>query len=344
MKNSIIVIISCIIFASLIILLIPKNKLNIETNQEIINSNELIIYSPLNEEIIIPIVKEFQETTGIQVRYLSAGTVDLLNKLELKGEEPLMDLIWGSSKEFLESHLEYFEPYETSHISEINQKFNHKDNYWNGFNLLPIVLMYNKKLISPDEVPKSWESLLEPNWKGRMVYTDPNNSGSSFMILSTLLSLDSEGKSYNWDNVEKFLYNVDGNIMTKSSEVYNGIASGDFALGLTMEEAAIRLINEGADVEMVYLEEGTPVITDAIALMKDAKNHENATIFIEFVLSDRVQNYMVNYFYLRSIRTDITTPEGLVDMDELTLFNSNSTEVYRRRDEILDDFEKLLLK
>lgn len=344
MKSSIVVMMTCILFALLIIAFLSTEQLNKQTNNQVKESNELIIYSPLNEEIIIPIVKEFQETTGIQVNYLYAGTVDLLSQLELKGDEPLTDLIWGSSKEFLESHLAYFEPYETSHKSELNENFIHKDNYWNGFNLLPIVLMYNKKLVSPEEVPKSWEELLDPKWKGKMVYTDPHNSGSSYMVLATFLSLGAKDDEYNWKNVEKFLYNIDGNIVGKSSEVYNGIANGDFALGLTMEEAAVRLIHNGAAVGIVYLEEGTPVITDAIALMKDSENKENAKTFIEFVLSDRIQNYMVDYFYLRSIRTDVRTPESLMNMNDLTIYDTNSTEIYKQRNEILNEFEKLLLK
>ncbi|PKM93280.1 MAG: iron ABC transporter substrate-binding protein [Firmicutes bacterium HGW-Firmicutes-1] len=344
MKNAIFVIICCIILAVIVVILAPKGKLIAQINKEETNSNTLVIYSPLNEEIIIPIVKEFQETTGIQITYLSAGTVDLLTLLERKGDKPLMDVLWGSSKEFIDSKLEYFQPYQTSYDSKIHKGFKHDRNDWNGFNLLPIVLMYNKKLVSPEEAPKSWEDLLDPKWKGKMVYTDPNNSGSSFMILSTLLSLGKEGNEYNWGNVRKFLNNVDGKIMAKSSEVYNGIANGDFALGLTMEEAAVRLIRNGADVEMVYLEEGTPVITDVIVLMKDAQNLENAKIFIDFVLSDHVQKYMVDYFYLRSIRTDITPPEGLISIEDLNILDSNSADIYRNKDEILHTFDQLLSK
>lgn len=339
-KKILLLIVSIIFLVILVFFINNKNYFNLYDNDVVSNHDKIVIYSPLNEEIIIPIVKEFQEITGIQVEYLSAGTVNLLNELE-KNNASNIDIIWGSSKEYLDLYIEHFEPYKTVHNHIIHNDFNHENYYWNGFNLLPIVLMYNKKLVSEEEVPKSWYELLDPKWKSRTAYADPNNSGSSFMILSSFLSLGRNGEGYNWENVEKFIDNIDGKMLRKSSQVYNGIANGDFALGITMEEAAIRHINNGADVGIIYLKEGTPVITDAIALMKDAKNKDNSKIFIDFVLSEHVQKYMVDYFSLRSIRTDIIPPEGLIDMDELNILNSNCTNIYKNKAEILKKWDNL---
>ena len=289
----------------------------------------LKIYSPLNERIIIPIIKEFQESTGILVEYTSAGTLDLLNALEDKDNKYLMDIMWGGGKEYLGIYRDLFEPLHPG------------AEYLLGYNQLPIVLIYNRKLVSEDEVCRSWSEILDPKWKGRLALADPEGSGSAYIALSFLLELNMKG-DYNWDNAAKLLHNVEGKMLAKSSEVYEGVADGDFAIGISMEEAAINLIHQGKDIEIVYLREGTPVIDDSIALMKDARNKDQARVFIEFVLSRKVQTYMVDRFYLRSVRKDVKIPDGLSSMDKLNIFDTSSLSTFDKKEMILKKWQQMV--
>ena len=244
-----------------------------------------------------------------------------------------MDIMWGGSEEYLNTYKDLFEPIDTDiGIQE----------YILGYNQLPIVLIYNTRLVQQSEVPRSWKEILETKWKGRLALADPRASGSAYIALSFLLELDSNSKEYNWDNAKKLIHNVDGKILPKSSEVYEGVAKGDFSIGISMEEAAINLINQGEPIGIVYLEEGTPVINDSIALMKDARNKEGAIEFIEFVLNKKVQSYMVDRFYLRSVRSDVILPYGLVSMKEINIFDASTLTTYENKDEILDKWKSLL--
>ena len=290
----------------------------------------LKIYSPLNERIIIPIIKEFQESTGIPVEYTSAGTLDLLDALEDKGDKYLMDLMWGGSKEYLNLYRDLFEP-----LYYNNAK------YILGYNQLPIVLIYNRKLVSDDEVCRSWSEILHPKWKGRLALADPEGSGSAYIALSFLLELDME-EDYNWGNAAKLFYNLEGKMLAKSSEVYQGVVAGDFAIGITMEEAAVNLIHLGKDIGIIYLDEGTPVITDSIALMKDARHKEEAKAFVDFVLSRKVQTFMVDRFYLRSVKEDVKVPNGLSSMDELNIFNVSDLSTFENQEMILKKWRDIV--
>lgn len=290
----------------------------------------LKIHSPLNERIIIPIVKEFQESTGILVEYTSAGTLDLLNALEDKDDKYLMDLMWGGSKEYLNIYNDLFEPIYSGEKAE----------YILGYNQLPIVLIYNRNLVSDDEVCRSWAEILRPEWKGRLALADPEGSGSAYIALSFLLEMDMD-EDYNWGNAAKLLNNVEGKMLAKSSDVYEGVADGDFAIGITMEEAAINLIHLGEDIGIVYLREGTPIINDSIALMKDARHKEEAAAFIEFVLSKKVQAFMVDNFYLRSVRDDVKVPTGLSPMNELNIYDASKLTTFENQEIVLKKWRNL---
>lgn len=52
------------------------------------NSNTLTVYSPHQNEIINPIVKEFQERTGIKVDVVTGGTGELLNRVTAEEGNP----------------------------------------------------------------------------------------------------------------------------------------------------------------------------------------------------------------------------------------------------------------
>ncbi len=106
------------------------------------------------------------------VEYTSAGTLDLLNALEDKGDKYLMDIMWGGSKEYLNIYNNLFDP-----VSPGAERIL-------GYNQLPIVLIYNRKLVSKDEVCRSWSDILNPEWKGRLALADPDGSGSAYIALS----------------------------------------------------------------------------------------------------------------------------------------------------------------
>ncbi|QEN08987.1 extracellular solute-binding protein [Oceanispirochaeta crateris] len=326
LKILILFIVPLIIIILYFLVKLPGFLMDTESENQVLK-----IHSPLNERIIIPIIKEFQESTGILTEYTSAGTLDLLHSLEDKGDKYLMDLMWGGSKEYLTIYEDLFEPlyYESS------------TEYTLGYNLLPIVLIYNRKLVSEEEVSRSWSDILQPKWKGRLALADPEGSGSAYIALSFLLELGME-EEYNWDNAAKLYYNVEGKMLSKSSEVYNGVADGDFAIGITMEEAAINLIHQGKDIGIVYLNEGTPVINDSIALMKDARHKEEAKAFIEFVLSKKVQTFMVDRFYLRSVRNDVRVPNGLSSMDELNIFDASNLSTFDNQEMILNKWRNII--
>jgi iron(III) transport system substrate-binding protein len=100
-------------------------------------------------------------------------------------------------------------------------------------------------------------------------------------------------------------------------------------------------MHRGEDVNFVYFAEGTPVITDSIAIMKDARHREEALAFVDFVLSRKVQSYMVERFYLRSIRQDVDVPLGLVPMDQINIFSASDLTTYDEKERILNRWIQL---
>ncbi|MBS4209359.1 ABC transporter substrate-binding protein [Bacillus sp. FJAT-50079] len=306
-------------------------------------STKVTVYSPHQAEIINPIVKEFQDRTGIEVELVTGGTGELLNRMKAEANNPLGDVFWGGGAESLAAFSESFEPYKVENDGEIADIYKSADGAWTGFSALPMVIMYNKDMVEEADVPQSWSDLLDPKWKGKIAYTDPAKSGSSYTQLVTMLFAQEDDGNDGWDFVGKFVDNLDGKILSGSSMVYKGVADGEFPIGITLEEAAYRYISGGANVDVVYPSEGTSAVPDGMALIKGAKNKENAQTFLDFLASKDVQEIIVKEFNRRSILDGIAAPEGLIDSKDIPLVDYDFNWASENQDEVMKKFQDLII-
>lgn len=310
---------------------------------EAADSSTLSVYSPHQSEIINPIVKEFQERTGIKVELVQGGTGELLSRVAAEAENPGADIFWGGGAESLEAFGENFEPYVTEEDEMIPDVFKSETNVWTGFSALPMVIMYNEDMVEESEVPASWEDLLDEQWTGKIAFTDPSKSGSAYTQLVTMLTGYEDDGDEGWNFVNDFVANLDGTVLSGSSMVPKGVADGEFPVGITLEEAAYRYIAGGAPVNVTYPEEGTSAVPDGVALVKGAKNNDNAQEFIDFLVSKDVQEMIVEDFSRRAIRDDVDPPEGLMAFDEIPLVEYDFQWSADNKEEVLDKFHQIVI-
>ena len=71
-----------------------------------------------------------------------------------------------------------------------------------------------------------------------------------------------------WTYVKNLFTLVDGKIASSSSNVYKAVADGEMAVGLTYEDPALKLLNDGVDVKVIYPKEGTVFLPGNAAIVK----------------------------------------------------------------------------
>ena len=92
-------------------------------------------------------------------------------------------------------------------------------------------------------------------------------------------------------------------------------------MGVTLEETALKRQAQGADIAIVYPEEGTSAVPDGSALIAGAPHPDNARAFLDFAQSRDVQELVVSQFSRRSVRTDVSDGDALPPADELALID-----------------------
>ena len=301
-------------------------------------TGNLVVYSPHDADPLNAGVEMFRQAyPNINVEVIAAGTGELCQRVVAESANPQGDVLWGGGADTLAAYTDYFAPYVCANDDVIGEAYKAADDLWIGESPLPMVFIYNKTLIDEADVPTTWEGLCDESLKGRIAFASPAKSGSAYTQLCTMLfsqpTLD-EG----WALVEKFIANLDGKIQDSSGNCHKLVASGEYALGVTIEKSAV-LYNDNPDIGYVYPEKNSAV-PDGVALIKNCPNEENAKLFIDFVTSLECQTAQNADWARRPVRSDLT-PVGLCELSELDLGDYDFAYAATEKESIVEKWNDL---
>ena len=270
----------------------------------------LVIYTSHKENVYAPIIREFERRTGIWTEIKTGGTNELLEEIATGDTD--CDLVFGGGVDSLTAYADCFTKYNSPAMAQVDEKFA-GDGTWTPFSSLPLVLIYNTQLVRLNP-PAGWQSLIDPEWRGKISFADPSVSGSSYTALCTMaqaLGGDAE------EVIKRFAENLAGQQAEGSGLVVSQVAEGSCYIGVTLEETALRAASEGYDIALVYPEEGTSALPDGAAIVKGCAHEENARRFIDFLLSEDVQTRLPDKFSRRSVLSGMESEPvlGLLDYD-----------------------------
>lgn len=291
----------------------------------------LVIYTSHKEEVYRPIVKEFEQRTGIWVDVVAGGTNELLERIREEADHPAADVMFGGGVESLASYRDCFEPYTCAQAEEIQPRFRDGEELWTPFSALPAVLVYNTKLVRPGRVA-GWRDLLSPELRGRIAFADPAVSGSGFTALATFLQAVDGGEEA---LLRAFAENLAGRQLEGSGDVLGAVAGGGALAGATLEETALKRIAAGDDIALVYPEDGTSCVPDGSALIRGAAHGENARAFLDFTVSREVQRLLTEQFFRRSVRKDVEPAGELPALEDIPMIDYDVEWASGNRDALL---------
>lgn len=304
-------------------------------------SKKLVVYCPHPVTFINPIIAEFEAKTGISAEVVTAGTGELIKRVEAEQANPLGDVLWGGSLSTNSPKKDLFEVYKSANEGAVFDDCKNTEGMLTRFTVIPSVIMINKNLIGDIKV-EGYADVLNPALKGKIAFADPSKSSSSFEhIINMLYAMGNGNPDNGWDYVKSLCKNLDGKLLSGSSAVYKGVADGEYTVGLTFEEGAATYVKDGAPVEVVYMKEGVISKPDVVQIIKGAKNMDNAKIFIDFVTNKETQTLIANQLCRRSVRTDVPAGTGLKPTSEIKIIKDDATVVDSNKQTWLDKFKDI---
>jgi len=306
-------------------------------------TGSLTIYSPHDADPLAAGVALFEAAyPGITVEVVAAGTGELAQRVVAEAENPVCDVFWGGGADTLAAYVDYFDAYVCANDDVIADAYKDANDLWIGESPLPMVFIYSKSALEKagltvDDVPTTWEGLCDEKLKGLIAYCSPAKSGSAYTQLCTML-FSQDNLDAGWELVNKFIANLDGKILDSSGNCHKLVASGEYAIGVTIEKSAV-LYNDNDDIGYVYPSKNSAV-PDGVALIKNCPNPDNAKLFIDFVTGLDCQKDQNQTWKRRPVRSDLT-PEGLCELSELDLGNYDFAYAANNKADIVEKWNDL---
>lgn len=154
---------------------------------------------------------------------------------------------------------------------------------------------FNPKLVPPDTAPKSYESLLDPNWRGKIAWLADNESGALLLITSLRLAWGEAGAE---NYFRRLAEQKPVSVAASARTLVNRVIEGEYplALGVALHHAVISA-GAGAPVAPAAMDP-VPALLSIIMLGKEAKHPYAAMLLIDFLLSKDGQAILRDRQYL----------------------------------------------
>ncbi|MCL6743458.1 ABC transporter substrate-binding protein [Kosakonia sp. R1.Fl] len=275
----------------------------------------LTLYTSQPNEDAQMTVSAFEKAhPDIEVKWIRDGTTRLTARLqaELAAGSAAPDVLLIADSVTMESlkQQNLLAAYKSPQATRFDAQLYDKEGYYYGTKLITTGIAYHSK--APVK-PTSWQDLLKPELKNMTTLPSPLYSGAAQIHQATLMNDPALG----WQYYEKLKEN---GAMPQSGNgaVMSAIASGSKAYGVLVDYMAIREKAKGAPIEFVFPKEGVSIVTEPVAMMKNAKNPQAAKAFIDFVLSDEGQKLVLQQGYLPA-DANLPVPAGFPPRDSIKL-------------------------
>lgn len=309
--------------------------------KETVLDDSLVVCSPHPIEFINPIIKNFENLTGIKVKIIQEGTGEILQKLEDNTERVYCDVLWGGSYSNILPKKHLFLDYHSPNESFIRSEYKNREGPLTRFSDIPSVLMLNRKILGDIQV-KGYSDLLQGELKGKIAFCDPSKSSSASEHLINMMYAVCNASSYeDWDYIRSFCKNLDGVMLSSSSQVYKGVFEGKYAVGLTFEEAGANYANQDDTIELVYMNEGTVFTPDGIYITKGTRRLFDARIFVDYLTDKDVQTYMSEVLNRRSVRDDVDIKGKMLSKSKMKVLSVDYSYVSVKKDRWIEEFHRL---
>jgi putative spermidine/putrescine transport system substrate-binding protein len=252
----------------------------------------------------------FEKETGATINAVTGLTMTNLAKLRASRGNPQIDIVGmdppGAVPAANEGLLEKLDP---AKIPNLNNLYSWAKS--GNAALAPSFvayqcLAYNTKMVSPP--PTSWADLAKPQYKGKVILPDINQSHAYYLIMMES-KLATGSDLYNADAAFKPLVALKPDVLTywtSHDQVAQLLNSGQAWLAPWTIDRAITQLSQGAPIDCVTPKEGAVVFISNMTIAKGTKHLDLAEKFMNIWLSAAIQQSMATHIFLAPVNKNVT--------------------------------------
>jgi iron(III) transport system substrate-binding protein len=236
----------------------------------------------------------FEKATGTRVAVVQKATGEMLAQVMAERGNPKGDIWWaGAADNYLQAAEEgLLEEYRSPKVSELYpwaQRIteiskNRIAGVYGGI----LALGYNTEIGDRKKLPvaKCWKDLLNPAYRNEVMLGNPNSSGTAYLMLATLVQVMGEDEAF------RYLVQLNRNVTSYARSgigPMTAVTRGEVYIGSSVLHGVINEIVRGFPVLPVLPCEGVGYEVGSMAIIKGARNLDNAKKFYDWALTAEAQ-------------------------------------------------------
>lgn len=293
-----------------------------ETTQEALSPGEgkLVIYSGRSEELVGPIIEQFEEDTGVDVQTRYGETSSLASTILEEGQNSPADLFFAQDPGALGALADEgrFQKLPEIVTEPVPAQFASPDDLWVGTSGRARVVAYNTEALTRDDLPESILDFTDSKWEGKIGWAPTNGSFQAFV--TALREIEGEDRAREW------LEGIEANDPFEypdNSTALQGVASGEVEVAFVNHYYLYRALEEQGqsfEARNYHLEDKDPgnlVIVSGAGVLDSATNHLAARSFIRYLLSEEAQQYFADETFEYPVLEGVETADGIDPISEI---------------------------
>ncbi len=306
---------------------------------------QVVIYAALiQNQAMRPIAEGFgKKYPFIKLTTWRADSEDIVQKAaaEVRANNVVADLIegTGAGEEAVAANIVL--PYYSPAIAGFAEKYRNPAGLWAPTRLSYYSIAYNTKLVPPDQVPRSYDDLLDPRWRGKMAWRIGSSTGTALFLTNLRLAWgEAKAMAYFEHLKDQKIINFGAG---SARTLVDRVIAGEYAIALNIF-AHHPLISKakGAPVNSQLMD---PVASTAatMSVVKGLHHPYAAMLLADYILSKEGQGILARAEYF-PVDPDVAplpalapvvpriagVPENFVGPDQLIKYTDSSEDIFQK--------------
>jgi len=304
---------------------------------------QVVLYSAMIvNQALRPLADAFMKKYPfVKLTYWRGDTEEIIEKLsaEERANHLVADVAEGTGVGDLAVGAGLTQPYYTPLVEQLPERYRDPGNRWAYTRISYFSAAYNTKLVPPAEVPKSYDDLLDPRWRGKLAWRIGTASGTPLFITAIRLARGEAAASNYFRKLaqQKMINFGSGSART----LVDRVIAAEFPIALNIF-AHHPLISKakGAPVDS-QLMDPVPSTAGTMVIPKGVRHPHAAMLLADFILSQEGQQILAgaDYFPVRSdvqpkpalapvIPQRAGVPELFITPDQLNRYTASSQKIF----------------
>ncbi len=281
---------------------------------------ELTIYSGRNENLVGPLLEQYEQETGTQLNVKYGDTAELAATILEEGANSPADVFLAQDAGALGALADEdrLQALPDAILNKVDARFRSPEGEWVGVSGRARVVVYDSQTITETDLPDTIFGFIDPKWKGKLGWVPTNGSFQAFV--TALRVLEGEERAREW--LEGIKAN-EPKVYDNNTAVVQAVGAGEIQAGFVNHYYLLRQLKERGNsfgARNYYLKNGDPgalVNVAGTGILSTAKHKPAAEQFVQFLLSDVAQRYFAEQTYEYPVVPSIPLDPELPALDEI---------------------------